>query len=281
MSDNLIKTIPPMFPYTGHKGKSIPLILEHLPLDSSHFIDVFGGSGVVSLNVAANTSMQVSYNDINDKVNKLFFHCLYTSCFESKVKCIDSAYEPTKDDYMLLREDYNKSKEGVEKYAMLYCLIARSFSNIFRHNSKGKFNAPYGERNHLRLDDLREARIALSHKGIEILETDYKNVLQNFSGDKEVVLYLDPPYSITTASYNSGWKEQDSIILRQTLNDLTLSRTKWMYHDVMYNRGKENIPLIRWIEENNYNVVISNGDFSNSSFRKTSGKTHEVLIKNY
>ena len=81
--------------------------------------------------------------------------------------------------------------------------------------------------------------------------------------------------------YNSGWNEQDSIPLREKLNELTFTGTKWMYHDVLSNRGRENSRLIQWLENNSYKVVDSNGDFRNTSFRKSDKPTREVLIMNY
>lgn len=275
--------LQPMFPYTGNKAKQTGLILHHIPKGTNLFVDVFGGSGVVSMNVAANTNINVSYNEIDRNVRTLFFHCISTTGFVGKIEQVNLRYTNDKEGYLALRDSCNKQREGVEKYAMLYCLIARSFSNICRYNSKGLFNAPYGQRNHLRLDALKEARTALSDKGIGLLGVDYKNVLKGFTGAcmNHCVYYLDPPYGASTATYNSGWSEQDSVEMREILDKLTSDGAKWMYHDVLCNRGKENLPLVQWLGSNSYNVVDSNGDFSNSSFRKTSGKTQEILITNY
>lgn len=281
MSKYTVNMIPPIFPYTGNKSKSINLILSHLPTDTSHFVDVFGGSGVVGMNVAANTDMTVTYNDIDRHINTLMFHCLNTSYFIIMIENEDNNYPETKEGYLALRTKYNTTHESPEKYARLYCLLARSFSNMCRHNSKGGFNAPFGERNHLRLDALKQAKEALKSKPIGLLGAGYGNVLTAYSHARNSILYLDCPYSITSASYNTGWSEQDDINLHHILDKLTLNGTKWMYHNVTHNRGKENFQLIQWLENNSYKVVDSNGDFRNTSFRKSDKPTREVLIMNY
>lgn len=276
-----MQILAPIIPYTGNKSKSIDLILSHLPPDMSKFYDVFGGSGVVGLNVAANTDVPVIYNDIDTHVNTLIFHCLNTSYFINLIERENRLYPETKEGYLALRAKYNTTHCSPEKYARLYCLISRSFSNICRHNRKGEFNAPFGERNHLRLDALKLSKSALKNKVIGYIGVGYENVLTGFSERSGGVFYLDPPYSSSTATYNSGWSEQDDILLHQLLDNLTLNGAKWMYHNVTHNRGKENTQLIQWLERNSYKVVDSNGDFRNTSFRKSDKPTREVLIMNY
>ncbi|MCF0124449.1 MAG: DNA adenine methylase, partial [Clostridia bacterium] len=99
-------------------------------------------------------------------------------------------------------------------------------------------------------------------------------------------IYADPPYLITTASYNekSGWTEDDEKNLLAFLDNLTERKIKFAMSNVLETDGKENKILKSWLDnKSNYKCNHLSFSYSNSNYHKknTASKTDEVLITNY
>lgn len=73
------------------------------------------------------------------------------------------------------------------------------------------------------------------------------------SGD---FVYADPPYSITTASYNENgaWSPQDDLDLFAYLDKVHQKGAKFALSNVVIHNDKENTHLIRWASK--YNVCF-------------------------
>ena len=107
--------------------------------------------------------------------------------------------------------------------------------------------------------------------------------LQNLSENDFV--YCDPPYLITTGSYNDGnrgfkdWKEEEELKLYDVLDKLDKNNVKFALSNVIEHKGKENKLLKEWSKK--YKVIYLASDYSNSSYNTTREKSVEVLIINY
>ena len=107
---------------------------------------------------------------------------------------------------------------------------------------------------------------------------DYKQV--NIPSDAFV--YLDPPYLITTASYNKTWDEQSEQDLYLYLEKLDADGIKWAMSNALKNNGAVHPLLLDWVNEKRYKIHYLNADYSHANFRrKNKGKTVEVLVTNY
>ena len=100
-------------------------------------------------------------------------------------------------------------------------------------------------------------------------------------------VYVDPPYLITTGSYNDGkrgfegWGEKDDEDLLKILDELNDRGVKFALSNVLEHKGIKNDTLIEWSKK--YKVHHLNYDYSNSSYhgKNTEENTDEVLIVNY
>ena len=64
---------------------------------------------------------------------------------------------------------------------------------MYRVNSKGEFNVPFGDnKNPLICDEENLKKVSLSLQKVLILHEDYKNVLKK--AKKGDFIYFDPPY---------------------------------------------------------------------------------------
>ena len=149
--------ISPIF-YMGNKKKLINKgLIELFPENISIFVDLFAGSGVISMNTEASKYI---INDIDTNLIDLYNMFKFTEAdtiiehIESRIEYYGLARERTKRNefkdkekieqykkaYMALRSDYNKNKNVLDFYTLMFY----SFSQQFRFNSKGDFNMPCG-----------------------------------------------------------------------------------------------------------------------------------------
>ena len=103
--------------------------------------------------------------------------------------------------------------------------------------------------------------------------------------DSNDFVYCDPPYLITTGSYNDGnrgfkdWKEPEELELYRLLDSLNERNIKFALSNVMEHKGRENQLLREWSKK--YKVIYLTSDYSNSSYNTKRDKSVEVLIINY
>ena len=288
--------------YTGGKFKLLPQILPLFPNKIDTFIDLFGGGFNVGINVKAN---QVIYNDIEKHIVELLN---YFKNNEGKViiKQIDSLidkYGLTRTDkygyeyygcnssegvsrinkkpYLKLREDYNKNKTPI----LFFTTVIFAFSNQIRFNSKGEFNMPVNKRDFN--NNIRNNLIRFLNKMKEIevffYNEDFTKLKINTLSQNDLV-YCDPPYLITCASYNEneGWNENKEHELLNLLDSLDYRGVKFALSNVLENKGKTNNILKEWAKD--YNIHYLNNSYGNSNYHakdKSNNSTVEVLITNH
>ena len=302
------EVIPSALNYTGGKYKLLSQILPLFPKDADQVVDLFCGGCNVGINVDCN---KVLFNDSNEYLMGLldtFRRLTKEEIFDWIYKSIDkyglslvskNGYdfyncesskglgEYNKAGYNKLRDDFNKkaSKDN-EYYLMLYLLIVYSFNNQLRFNRKGEFNLPVGKRDfNSKMQGKLEAFIDRVKSGDYRFTTDdFRNVNMEGYTDKSF-FYADPPYLITCATYNeqAGWTENDEKDLLNYLEELDKKGIRFALSNVLESKGKKNVILSEWINQNRkFKVIPLNYDYTNSNYHtKKDGITKEVLVVNY
>ncbi len=290
--------ISPIF-YMGNKKKLINNgLIDLFPKNIDIFYDVFGGSGIVSMNVKA------EHYIVNDTDKNLYR--LYNLFRSNSADTIISAIYERIEQYGLARErtkrNKYKNKQKIEEYKLaysklrnhfnitndiydFYTLMFYSFSQQFRFNSKGQFNMPCGNDCFAVKNEEYIKNGCHFFSKAEIHNQDYIDTIKNFNYDKlstNIFYYFDPPYINTTATYNenNGWTIDDDKILLNHLNNLTQHNIKWALSNVFRNKNKTNNNLIKWVTQNNYNIYM----FDNIAYTacgKGNSNAEEVLITNY
>ena len=302
------EVIPSALNYTGGKYKLLSQILPLFPKDADQVVDLFCGGCNVGINVDCN---KVLFNDSNEYLVGLldtFRRLTKEEIFDWIYKSIDkyglslvskNGYdfyncesskglgEYNKAAYNKLRDDFNKktSKDN-EYYLMLYLLIVYSFNNQLRFNRKGEFNLPVGKRDfNSKMQGKLEAFIDRVKSGDYRFTTDdFRNVSMEGYTDKSF-FYADPPYLITCATYNeqAGWTENDEKDLLNYLEELDKKGIRFALSNVLESKGKKNVILSEWINQNKkFKAIPLNYDYTNSNYHtKKDGITKEVLVVNY
>lgn len=288
--------------YTGGKYKLLPQLLPLFPKQIDTFVDLFCGGCNVGVNVNAK---RIICNDIEEHVIGLmnYFKSSNSKELVQKIETVIEKYglsntalngyeyyncnssqgvgSYNKDKYLKLRSDYNKDTTND---LFFYIVVLFAFSNQIRFNSKGEFNMPVNKRdfndnvknNTIKfVDRLKELNIIFTCNDFNTLKIDKLSAND--------LIYCDPPYLITCASYNEqdGWNEQHERNLLQLLDNCNSKGIKFALSNVLENNGKKNEILIEWCKK--YNVHYLNADYSNSNYHKKDkeNKPIEVLITNY
>jgi site-specific DNA-adenine methylase len=292
----MMKIIQP-YHYTGNKARQIKQIIEEMPEGCPNKIyDVFGGSGVVGLSAAYQYKTDLVYNDFSPQISKLFSDLVVdlfgqTDSEELRKVITETAahYPSDKHGFVALKEAYNgliklpsAMRPPHTDSLLLLLLTTRSFNNSVRFAKKtGNFNYTYGERDHLDVDRIIDAiDLVAEIKNITATQESFEVAMDKAQpGD---FVFIDPPYSGTDATYNSIWSDKQDELMYARMTDMTSRGVNWMMTNVIENRGKRNENLCAYIKANpNLRQVETGVDYSNSSHRKSSSKSKEIILVNY
>ena len=274
--------------YTGGKYKILDKIIPKFPSEINTFVDLFSGGFNVGINVDAN---RIICNDNISYLIELYEYIKETETEELilKIKQIINKYElnkTNKEGYSKLKNEYNLSKKPV----LLFVLICFSFNHQIRFNNSHQFNAPFGkdrsEYNIRTEENLKLFSETLKQKEIIFTSLDFLNVDLSELG-KEDFVYCDPPYLISSASYNDGnrgfknWTEKEEKEFLELLDILNAKNVKFALSNVLYHKGQENKILAEWSRK--YNIHYIDSSYSNCSYqlKNRKNKSVEVLVTNY
>ena len=288
--------ISPIF-YMGNKKKLINKgLIELFPNNISMFVDLFAGSGIVSMNTEASKYI---INDIDTNLIDLYNMFKFNEAdtiiehIENRIEEYGLAKERTKRNefkdkekierykkaYMSLRSDYNKNKAVLDFYTLMFY----SFSQQFRFNNKGEFNMPCGNDcfSDKNKEYIRDGRVFFKSDNVIITNNDFRK-LKISKLDNNSFVYLDPPYLDTTATYNEngGWTIKDEQGLYNICEELDNNGIKFGMSNVFINKGKTNDKLIEWCNKNKWNVYTFD-KFTYMACGKGNSNAKEVFIKNY
>lgn len=277
--------------YIGGKYKLLPQILPLFPKQIDTFVDMFCGGGNVGVNVTANKLV------LND--NLLYIVDLYrqfknlsssdiVTHIEKRINDFNLSLTNT-DGYIALRDLYNQERNPLD----LFVLTAYSFNHQIRFNNNHQFNIPFGRnrsRYNANMKKNLELFVAKLHElNIEFSSSNFEELDLAYLTPSDFV-YCDPPYLITTGTYNdgkrgfTGWSHKEEIKLLSLLSELNRRGIRFALSNVLEHKGRSNATLKQWIEIHNFQVYHLNKDYQNSNYHSINNEndfTDEVLITNY
>lgn len=277
--------------YTGGKFAILPQLFPLFPKNINTFLDMFAGGANVGINANAN---KIVLND-----NLVFLMDIYSDLQSKEADDIFEEIEgiikkyklslTNREGYNELRNDYNKDKSPI----LLLVLSFYSFNHQIRFNNQHEFNTPFGlnrsRYNKKIKENLKGFIAALKNKNISISKKEFDKYDISMLEEGDFV-YCDPPYLITTGTYNdgkrgfTGWGKKEEENLLTILDILNKNKVKFALSNVTHHKGMTNQLLLDWVNRSNYILHDIKKNYTNSSyhakFRDSKG-TNEVLITNY
>lgn len=277
------KLARPFLKWAGGKRQLIAEITKYTPRKYNTYYEPFLGGGALLFELQpknavisdSNSELINCYEVIRDQLNELIEDLR------------DHKYKNEESYYYNIREwdrnfDEYKSMLPVKRASRIIYLNKTCYNGLFRVNSQGQFNVPFGKyKNPNVLDEavLRAVSNYLGSKKVKILNTDFEKAVR--SAKKDDFVYLDPPYDPVsdTASFTgydvNGFNKDEQKRLKQVFDELTKRGCKVLLSNACtdfitnlykdYTIGIEKVSATRAINSN--------------AFKR--GKIDEVLIRNY
>ena len=268
--------VSPILKWVGGKRQLIKEILSVFPRDyrARTYHEPFVGSGAVFFKVKPRSG---SINDINPKLINF-----YKVVRENPTELIEEArnYVYEKKTYYKLRGRFNQGNlPKVEEAALFLYLNKTCYNGLYRVNSRGEFNVPFGRYKNPKIVDpnrIHEASRALAN--IEILNQDFTYVTD--LAERGDVCYLDPPYDPVseTADFTSysrnGFDAQEQIRLRDTCLKLDGKGVVFILSNSYTNTIKD------LYEDEGFNLMTVQARRMVNSKSERRGDIKEVIITN-
>lgn len=293
----------PFLKWAGGKGQLIPQLEHHLPDDLKEheftYIEPFVGGGAMffymlqrfpnikravinDVNSYLITAYQVIKDSPNDLIERLTALELQYFASESE--------EAKKDFYLQARATFNDAElDDIDRAKYLIFLNRTCFNGLYRVNSKGRFNVPFGRHLHPTIcnsEVIKADSQLLNRTDVVILNGDYE-LTQNYMSDGCHFFYFDPPYRPlnATSSFNSYSKEEfndnEQIRLRDYCAFLNqYPNVKWMLSNADCSAKNPEDTFFEKIYADYFINRVNASRAINANPNKR-GKLTELLIKNY
>ncbi len=288
----------PFLKYPGGKRNIIDTLKKYYPKKFKNFYEPFVGGGAVFFDIEKQNKIII--NDINKNISNSYKN-LKKNCDEiiNELDLISKKFKSLnnikrEEFYYKIRDEFNNlisnKNYGVKNTVLLIFLNRTCFNGIYRENSKGFFNVPFGKHSHdpqkdtiVRRDILTKASKKL--KGVSIYSSDFEKILKR--GKKGDFFYIDPPYmplsktSHFTMYDKSGFDKKAQLRLRIAIEELN---EKGCF--VLFNNSDQ--PFIREIYSNNiifnnkkFKIYVAKANRAVNSKATGRGKINELIITNY
>ncbi|MCL5252664.1 MAG: Dam family site-specific DNA-(adenine-N6)-methyltransferase [Candidatus Thermoplasmatota archaeon] len=196
----------PFVKWAGGKTQLIRRLECCFPKSFNRYFEPFLGGGSVFFHLAyLKPSLKATVSDLNaDLINAYEVIRDDPGKLTEQLAGLQSDFRAVQDnrsDKKLFYTSIRSRPPGlesspVERAAWFIFLNKTSFNGLYRVNSKGEFNVPYGDYPNVTLfheKNLMNIHALLNREGIELLRCDYTEVLLQNAGRHDFV-YLDPPY---------------------------------------------------------------------------------------
>lgn len=271
----------PFLKWAGGKRQLIPVIKQYVPREYSQYYEPFIGAGAVLF------SLQPAESVINDTNSELIncYEVIRDHPDELLDLCVQHEKNNSKEYYYELRSqdrrDEFKKLSSVERAARIIYLNKTCFNGLFRVNSQGQFNVPYGDYVNPTIADpaiIKAVSAFLNQRSVRICQGDFSEVVS--TAEKGNFVYFDPPYH--PISDTSSFTKYS----RNGFDSLEQERLKLLC-DNLSDRGcqvlvsNSNAPLIRELYSDfRYEIVEIKASRSINSVGAKRGKIGELLIYN-
>ncbi len=271
--------LPTIVKWAGGKAQLLNQFKQFFPNRIENYYEPFLGSGAVFFYVKQrfkpekaiisdnNQDLINTYIDVRDNVQELISKLEEHKTNHSK---------KGKSYFYKIRNEFNSGSEGVERSAQLIYLNKTCFNGLYRVNSKGEFNVPFGHYKKPAIVD-RESLLFANKllQGITIKCQDFKDLTADL--DKEFFIYFDPPYvPLNANSFTSYTKDDFGLKDQEELADLYKKLSN--NHKVMLSNSYTQTANELYKEYNKQSVLASRMINCVGSNR---GKIKELVVTNY
>lgn len=273
--------VAPVLKWAGGKRQLLKDIREHIPEKFSTYYEPFLGGGAVLFDLQPKKAV---VNDINEELINVYI--VIRDNVEELIEELKKHKENNSKEYYYEVRELDRDKEkyeklsNIERAARIIYLNKTCYNGLFRVNSQGQFNVPYGRyKNPNILDEttLRAVSNYFNKAKITFKCEDFEEAVKGIR--KGAFVYFDPPYDPVsdTASFTgydiNGFDKEEQRRLKKLCDKLNERGVKFLLSN---SATKFILDLY-----DGYNIEIVQANRAINSIGNKRGKIHEVLVKNY
>ncbi|MEI7554250.1 DNA adenine methylase [Candidatus Chlorohelix sp.] len=272
----------PVLKWVGGKGQLLAQFQKFMPTHFNHYFEPFVGSAALFFHLQPkvatlndfNPNLIGLYRDVQNQLEELLqVLAPLRACYHSL------SPESQEKEYYRLRNRYNQLPTGVlEKSALLIFLNKTGYNGLYRENSQGGYNVPFGRYDNPSMFSEEKLRaVAVALEGVRLLNSDFEQAVENAS--KGDFVYFDPPYMplSKTSSFTGYTKEDFGQSSQERLAGVVRRLVERGVQVMLSNSDTEFIRKLYW-DFQIHEVKASRAINSKPDAR---GKITELVITNY
>ncbi len=273
------KLVAPVVKWVGGKRQLLDEITPLLPKRISSYCEPFLGGGAVLFSIQPSKAI---VNDLNEDL--ITVYRVIKDDLDALIQSLEK-HENTSDYFYAIRDmdrdkDAYQAMPDVEKASRLIYLNKTCFNGLFRVNSAGEFNSPFGHYKNPNIVNepvLRAVSKYFNASNISFYSEDFADTLSRIR--KGGFVYLDPPYDPVsdTASFTGynkgGFDRSEQIRLKECCDALTKRGVKFLL-------SNSATAFIKDLYQG-YDIRIVKAKRAINSDASKRGAIEEVLIRNY
>ncbi len=237
----------PFVKWAGGKRQIINILKEEIPAQFNTYIEPFVGGGALLFELLPEKAI---INDINTELINAYK--IIKNYPEQLIESL-KRHKNEEEYYYKIRALNPTKLTPIERASRFIYLNKTCFNGLYRENSKGQFNVPFGKYKNPKIVDTENIKAVseyLNTADIKIFNTDYKEICKLAqAGD---FIYLDPPYYPISK---------------------TASFTKYTKYDFTEKDQEELAQIFKELDQKGCYVMLSN---SNTNFIKELYKGYEI-----
>ncbi len=251
--------------WAGGKTSLIPRLLQSVPSQFVNYYEPFLGGGALFLKISARTvRFNAHLSDVNGElINAYKVIKDYPEELIRLLSKFQLEYDIAMDKmaYFYKKRHWRPVGE-IESAARLIFLNKTCYNGLYRVNSRGEFNVPFGRYKNPRIFNTELIRVVshvLHDTKAELSSIDYKDAVA--SCGKSDFVYLDPPYQPPSKTSNFtdytpiGFSEKDQEELAEEFRNLVdkgcsvllsnsdTALTRYLYRDFEIKKFTANRPI--------------------------------------
>ncbi|WP_428739688.1 DNA adenine methylase [Sulfurimonas sp.] len=294
------------FTYTGSKAKYqkdfAALHKEVNVTTVDTYIEVFAGTLASALhNLECINAKNIIINDINPHIVNLYTQIKYNpqAVLESLKLLEDTfqAYVPEefknmrrikdktareqraghlKDFYNQAKDYYNKKEMTAKTAGVMVFLLNRNFNGLYAESKEGNYNSSFNwSTKPLNMDNIEENLINLhnflTENNVVIENMEALALVEKYKGNKDTFIYLDPPYTDSSVTYNSTNQVADYRTVEAHLH--LVAQCKEHFNYVMYS----NTEVAEIMKEFEHSVHFHRTNSISGAYKQTKTSNAEML----
>lgn len=272
--------VSPILKWVGGKRQLLDCIEPFIPECSTYYEPFIGGGAVLFCRQPGRAVI----NDSNQELINVYLTIKEEP--EALIEKLEEHKEKNCEDYFYQVRSMDRDKEvfermsHVERAARIIYLNKTCYNGLFRVNSAGEFNSPWGRYKNPNITN--ETTIKALHSYFQKADVtikcgDYRNALKGIR--KGAFVYFDPPYmpissSASFTGYTSGgFDETEQIALKEQCDRLNKKGIRFLL-------SNSSCPFIEDLYKD-YIIEHVNAKRVINANPKKRGEIKEVLVRNY